>query len=199
MMMMRTLNRVASVAPRFARMAVVKVSNEQEYKDAVRNNEHVIAGFFKQGCNNCKQLSPKFEEASNKHSDITFLKLDFEKFGDLSKKCGVESSSMPAIFAINKGKDVDHSLKASEDNLDNLVKGLQASKSEHSSDPSSKTAKSDQNVKADKKQEKDCNSAQSPNASNKTAADKKQDCNSAQSPNASTKKEADKKKKAQTV
>ena len=52
-------------------------------------------------CGPCQRFSPIYEDASGRHSDVTFAKVDTEDQQELS--AGLEITSIPTIMAFRAG------------------------------------------------------------------------------------------------
>ena len=61
----------------------------------------VLIDFWAGWCVPCQRFSPIYEEASEKHEDVTFAKVDTEDQQDLAMRYGV--TSIPTLVAYREG------------------------------------------------------------------------------------------------
>ena len=81
-------------------MSTVNVT-EDTFTQTIENNDIVIVDAGANWCEPCKAFSPIFEEASEKHSDITFAKLDTEANPGLS--AALQIQSIPTLIVFREG------------------------------------------------------------------------------------------------
>ena len=62
------------------------------------NNDMVIIDFWAEWCGPCKMFGPIFEEASNRHPDVVFAKVDTEQEQELAAYFQVRSIPMVVAF-----------------------------------------------------------------------------------------------------
>ncbi len=78
-------------------MATVNLSNET-FSDTVNNNDIVIIDFWAEWCGPCKNFAPIYEEASEKHEDIVFAKVNTEEEQELGASFQIRSIPTLMIF-----------------------------------------------------------------------------------------------------
>ncbi len=81
-------------------MSTVNVT-EDTFTQTIENNDIVIVDAWADWCGPCKAFAPTFEKASEKHSDITFAKLDTEANPGLS--AALQIQSIPTLIVFREG------------------------------------------------------------------------------------------------
>ncbi|MFB9378763.1 thioredoxin [Kineococcus gynurae] len=71
-------------------------THDETVKDGI-----VLIDFWAEWCGPCRQFGPVFERASEKHTDITFTKVDTEDQQQLAARYGV--TSIPTLVAYRDG------------------------------------------------------------------------------------------------
>lgn len=73
---------------------------------------NVVVDFYAPWCGPCKMMSPIIDELAKQRSDITFIKIDIDKFEDISngfevggKRISVKS--IPTFYLFKDGKVID--------------------------------------------------------------------------------------------
>ena len=81
-------------------MATVTLHNDN-FETTVAENAIVLVDFWATWCGPCRQFGPVYEEASNKHTDIVFGKVDTDAEQNLARTAQI--SSIPTIMAFRDG------------------------------------------------------------------------------------------------
>ena len=81
-------------------MATVTLHNDN-FETTVTENAIVLVDFWATWCGPCRQFGPVYEEASNKHTDIVFGKVDTDAEQNLARAAQI--SSIPTIMAFRDG------------------------------------------------------------------------------------------------
>ncbi len=78
-------------------MATINLTKEN-LESTILNNDTVIIDFWAEWCGPCKMFGPIFEEASNRHPDVVFAKVDTEAEQELAAYFQVRSIPMVVAF-----------------------------------------------------------------------------------------------------
>ena len=81
-------------------MATVTLHNDN-FETTGAENAIVLVDFGATWCGPCRQFGPVYEEASNKHTDIVFGKVDTDAEQNLARAAQI--SSIPTIMAFRDG------------------------------------------------------------------------------------------------
>ena len=81
-------------------MATIEIT-QQNLTATVESNDIVFLDFWADWCGPCKQFSPVYEAASEKHTDIVFGKVDTEDQGQLAQAAGI--TPIPTIMGFRGG------------------------------------------------------------------------------------------------
>ena len=71
------------------------------FNDTINNNDIVLMDWWAEWCGPCKSFGPVFEEASTRHTDIVFGKIDTEAQPELAAMARI--TSIPTIMAFRDG------------------------------------------------------------------------------------------------
>ncbi len=78
-------------------MATVEATKDN-FEDLVTKNDIVVVDFWAPWCGPCKQFGPVFEQASDKHTDIVFAKVNTEAEQELAGAFQIRSIPTLMIF-----------------------------------------------------------------------------------------------------
>lgn len=81
-------------------MATVDLTNDNFLETVTGKGIHFV-DFWAGWCGPCQMFAPVYEEASNKHEDITFAKVDTEANREISAQLGIQS--IPTLMAFRDG------------------------------------------------------------------------------------------------
>ncbi|MEO6505786.1 MAG: thioredoxin family protein [Terrimesophilobacter sp.] len=70
---------------------------EATFTNAITNNSIVLVDFWASWCGPCRAFAPTYSQASEKHPDIVFAKVDTESEQGLAATAGIQS--IPTLMA----------------------------------------------------------------------------------------------------
>ena len=78
-------------------MATVTLTKEN-FEETLKSSSTLLIDFWAEWCGPCRMFGPVFEEASEKHPELTFAKVDTESQPELAGSFGVRSIPTLAVF-----------------------------------------------------------------------------------------------------
>lgn len=82
---------------------MIHLENEKEFNNLIED-EKVLVDFYATWCGPCQLISPIVEEVAKENENIKVIKIDVDKFPELSRKYGI--MSIPTLMVFSKGKEV---------------------------------------------------------------------------------------------
>lgn len=84
---------------------MLKQINETEFNEKLAANEKMVVDFFADWCGPCKEMAPKLDDLSEKHTDTKFYKINIEENMDVAKKYKIMSIPNICFFENGELKD----------------------------------------------------------------------------------------------
>lgn len=78
-------------------MATIELTKDN-FEETIENNDMVLVDFWASWCGPCQSFAPIFEEASEKHDDVVFAKVDTENQQELAAYFQVRSIPTLMLF-----------------------------------------------------------------------------------------------------
>lgn len=98
---------------------------ESTFQAAIEDGKPMIIDFWAPWCGPCRQFAPTFEAAAEKHSDITFAKVNTEEEQELASALRIRS--IPTIMVFRERVLLfSHSGALSPSQLDELIEQVNA-------------------------------------------------------------------------
>lgn len=91
-------------------MAVAHITKDTFKQEVQDKKGLVLVDFYAEWCGPCKMTSPILDELSNEMKDMSFVKIDVDKDGELASQYNV--SSIPSFFIFKDGKPVSQFIGA---------------------------------------------------------------------------------------
>lgn len=82
---------------------MIYLEKEQEFNNLIED-EKALVDFYATWCGPCQLISPIIEEIAKENKNIKVIKIDVDKFPELSRKYGI--MSIPTLMVFSEGKEV---------------------------------------------------------------------------------------------
>lgn len=103
-------------------MATVDVDFEK-FGKTIEENDVVLVDFWASWCGPCRMFGPIYDEASNRHEDVVFAKVDTEAEQQLAVAAQIQS--IPTLMAFREGIAVfRHSGVLQGEALDDIIRQI---------------------------------------------------------------------------
>lgn len=80
-------------------MSTIELTKEN-FEEKVKDSDTLIIDFWAPWCGPCQQFAPTFEEAADKHKDITFAKINIDEQQELA--AALKIKSIPTLMAFRE-------------------------------------------------------------------------------------------------
>lgn len=81
---------------------LIHLENASEFKDLISKGD-VLVDFFATWCGPCKMLTPELEDLAEENKDITVVKVDVDKFGELAGDFHI--TVVPTLIVFKNGEN----------------------------------------------------------------------------------------------
>ena len=98
--------------------------NEDNIRELIDGNTHVVVQFGASWCMPCKQLKPKVEKISLESPDVVFAYIDVEESHRFSMESNVQS--VPTVIGFHNSDEVGRVVGNSESSVKELVEKVRS-------------------------------------------------------------------------
>jgi thioredoxin 1 len=100
-------------------MPIIEIESPPQFYDLINSNDKIsIVDFTATWCGPCRMMGPLFSENSDIYNDKQFLKVDVDKFGEISKGEGVKG--LPSFFVYKNGIKINQVVGGDKQGFKNL-------------------------------------------------------------------------------
>ena len=78
------------------------IENKAEYEQLLKDSKSVFVDFYADWCGPCKMISPLVEKLAEKHTDVTFVKVNVDNTPDIAGMYGI--MSIPTLIGFKDGE-----------------------------------------------------------------------------------------------
>ncbi|WP_425391519.1 thioredoxin family protein [Ekhidna sp.] len=102
----------------------VELKTDEDFKEAISNNDKVVVKYFADWCGSCRLFAPKFRRLSedDRFENITFLDVNAEKSPDARKLAGV--TNLPFFATFKNGEFLSGQATSKEEAVIELINEL---------------------------------------------------------------------------
>ena len=101
----------------------VKLAQNETFEEEIQSETLTVVDFYADWCGPCRALGPVIEDIAKERQDVSILKVDIDKLGDLAGKHGI--SSIPTVIFFKKGKELERFVGAKpKDSINALIDRL---------------------------------------------------------------------------
>lgn len=84
---------------------IIHLKDAADFDKEIANNKNVVVDFFATWCGPCRMMGRVLEDIEEKYSNVTFVKVDTDKFPEIAQNFSV--FSIPTFVAFKDGKQVN--------------------------------------------------------------------------------------------
>ena len=78
------------------------IENKAEYEQLLKDSKSVFVDCYADWCGPCKMVSPLVEKLAEKHTDVTFVKVNVDNTPDIAGMYGI--MSIPTLIGFKDGE-----------------------------------------------------------------------------------------------
>ena len=87
-------------------MSIINLENSAQIEQLVSGSNVKVLIFWASWCTPYKRIMPMLEEVAEENKDVDFIKIDADKFSDISEKLNFEPvTTIPVIVFMKDGKE----------------------------------------------------------------------------------------------
>ncbi len=80
---------------------LIHLENAEQFREIIKSGT-VLLDFFATWCGPCKMLTPELEKFSEKHPDVTVVKIDVDEYGEIAAVFNV--NAVPTLLVFKDGE-----------------------------------------------------------------------------------------------